>query len=256
MWLLFNAITNNNAFKNPLALWFLMNNSWEKKRLSLQPHCWKHNTWPDLAHVWHLFHNDKNKDIPPIKRKWPRNVKCTTVFLTVLKFFMVEFISLTNHLLGCCLLVGLHCVNGSPHMAAASFRANLLNLMDSEKAFGLHVLALPTPCFLSFFLSLFLPLRLTLLFLAYWLSEVPLDTRIHYLLSSACLRCSDCWRFSSTLQTGLILNKGEGLELAVFQHSRGERREVCVPGTRFLQHAVTSLQLSPSLMLPDRWGCV
>lgn len=52
------------------------------------------------------------------------------------------------------------------------------------------------------------------------------------------------------------LTKVRGLELVVFQHSRGERREVCVPGTQFLQHAVTSLQLSPSLMLPDRWGCV
>lgn len=83
-----------------------------------------------------------------------------------------------------------------------------------------------------------------------------LHTPIYYIRSSVCLRCSDCWRFSSTLQTGLILNKGEGLELVVFQHSRGERRKVCVPGTRFLQHAVTSLQLSPSLMLPDRWGCV
>ncbi len=200
--------------------------------------------------LWTFSVTIKIKDIPPIKRKRTRNVKSAIVFLTALKFFTVEFISLTYHPLGCCLLVGLHRVNGSPHMAAASFRANLLNLMGSEKAFGLHVLALPTPCFLSFFLSLFLTLC------AYWLSELPLNARIHCLLSSAWLRCSDCWRFSSALQTGLILNKGEGLELVVFQHSRGERREVCVPGTRFLQRAVTSLQLSPSLILPDRWGCV
>ena len=171
------------------------------------------------------------------------------VFQTV--FILVDFFSRTNHLPVCCWLVGLRCVNGSAHMAAACFRANLLNLMDSEKAFGLHVLALPTPCFLSFFLSLFLRLTLS----AYWLSELPPNTRM-YLLSSVCLRGSDCWRFSSTLQTGLILNKGEGLELVVFQHSRGERRKLCVPGTRFLQHAVTSLQLSPSLMLPDRCVCM
>lgn len=76
------------------------------------------------------------------------------VLLTLLR--LVDLFSLTNHLPGCCWLVGLHCVNGAPHMAAASFRANLLNLMDSEKAFGLHVLALPIPCFLSFFLCFFL----------------------------------------------------------------------------------------------------
>lgn len=41
-------------------------------------------------------------------------------------------------------------------MAAASFLAHLLNLMDSEKASGLHVLALPTPCFLFSFSSFLL----------------------------------------------------------------------------------------------------
>lgn len=104
------------------------------------------------------------------------------VFLTVFIFWWILF-SRTNHLPVCCWLVGLRCVNGSAHMAAACFRANLLNLMDSEKAFGLHVLALPTPCFLSFFLSLCLRLSLS----AYWLSELPPNTRM-YLLSSACLR--------------------------------------------------------------------
>lgn len=84
------------------------------------------------------------------KKNGPINVKCITVgWMSV---FHSGFFSLTNH------LVGLHCGSGSPHMAAASFRANLLNLMDSEKAFGLHVLAHPTLCFLS----LFLPLQLTL----------------------------------------------------------------------------------------------
>lgn len=107
--------------------------------------------------------------------------------------------------------------------------------MDSEKALGLRVLALPTPRFLSFSPSLFI-----------------LCTPIDYqkLLSTlGYITWSPQRVFAAPTvggsPAGLILNKGEGLEL---EHSR----EVCVPGTRLLQHAVTSLQLSPPLMLPDR----
>lgn len=53
-------------------------------------------------------------------------------------------------------------------MAAASFLANLLNLMDSEKASRLHVLALPTLVF-CFFFSFF---RLCLFLLDF---SVPID---------------------------------------------------------------------------------
>lgn len=115
--------------------------------------------------------------------------------------------------------------------------------MDSEKALGLHVLALPTPRFLSFSPSLFLPLRLILC--------TPIDYQ--KLLSTLGYITSSPQRVFAAptvggSPAGLILNKGEGLELVVLLHSR----EVCVPGTRLLQHAVTSLQPSPPLMLPDR----
>lgn len=71
--------------------------------------------------------------------------------LTAANFFMVIYFSLSCKSSGCCWLVGLHRANGSPHMAAASFLANLLNLMDSEKASRLRVLALPTLVFWFFF---------------------------------------------------------------------------------------------------------
>lgn len=61
----------------------------------------------------------------------------------------------TNFIFGCYKLV-FHSVNGSAHIAATSFLANLLSLMDGEKASGLLVFSLPTTCFVSIFPSLFL----------------------------------------------------------------------------------------------------
>lgn len=230
-------------------IWFCKNDSW-KIYLNLR---FCHN----LAHVWHIFHIYENKNAPQINKNGPEtwNAAPRVVPLTVLKFFMVDFfIFLSCKSSGCCWLVGLHCANGSPHMAAASFWPTCWTWWIVKRPSGCMFWPSLPRAFLSFFH--FVSSSSTYALCLLIIRTCSLHTQIYYVRSSACLRCSDCWRFSSTLQTGLILNKGEGLELVVLQHSRGEWREVCVPGTRFLQHAVSSLQLSPSLMLPDRWGCV
>lgn len=194
----------------------------------------------------------------PIKIKTPSKMApfgTVSRLSTGVQVFHGGFLPPANHLPGCCWLVGLRCVNGSPHMAAASFRANLLNLMDSEKASGLRVLALPTPCFL-FLLPLFVS--------SSPIYSAPIDyqnflanTRLRYLFSSARLCRSDCWRFSSALSKQVwSLTKVRGCSSLCSSTAEVNGERSCVPGTRFLQHTVTSLQLSPSLMLPDRWGCV
>lgn len=106
-------------------------------------------------------------------------------------------------------------------------------------------------CFPPFSVFVSLPLTYTLCLLIIKISSQRSD--IYYLLTTA---SSPLWLLE-VLQLCVqvwSVTKGEGWILLC--SSRGEWREVCVPGTPFLQHAVTSLQLFPSLMLPDRWGCV
>lgn len=136
---------------------------------------------------------------------------------------------------GCCWLVGLDCANGSAHMAAASFLANLLNLMDSEKALGLHMLALPTPSFLFlFFPSLFLSYRHTVC--VYWLPEF-LSTH------------SDTYNVGgSPAPSEPVRSSEQGWGTGARclpARQRWMERGPCSWDTRFLQHAVTSLQLPP-----------
>lgn len=127
-------------------IWFCKNDSW-KIYLNIR---FCHN----LAHVWHIFHIYENKNAPQINKNGPEtwNAAPRVVPLTVLKFFMVDFFFFfILQIIWLLLTCWTSLCKWFTTYGSCKLLANLLNLMDSEKAFGLHVLALPTPCFPFFF---------------------------------------------------------------------------------------------------------